>query len=145
MDMTHQDRSSYFKGLLLLIRKDKVVTTEEKELMLRIGKVLGFDREFCENAIDDVLDNPHLGESCPMFSSQEVARTFLLDGIAISFVDHDVIHPSEKDWLFKAAIQNGVDADWFAEEVYRPRVQTPLDRMLEVERIAKRGLLSRPT
>lgn len=34
MKMTLADRSNYFKGLLLLTRKDNIVTNEEKTMLL---------------------------------------------------------------------------------------------------------------
>ncbi len=51
------DRSLYYKGLMLLIRKDREMHDEEKGMMMHIRGMLGFESKFCENAIEEVLDN----------------------------------------------------------------------------------------
>ena len=68
-----RDGSEYFRGLLLLLRMDRTVAPAEVELARRIGSKLGFEREFCETAIRDILDNdyvaqsaPHVPEDCPI-------------------------------------------------------------------------------
>jgi hypothetical protein len=50
MTITVKDGSEYFRGLLLLIAKDHRITEEETTLMKRIGKTLGFENDFCDNA-----------------------------------------------------------------------------------------------
>jgi hypothetical protein len=57
MKIARVDASNYFKGLLLLIRKDGKVTTAEKEPTKCIGKSLGFEKQFCDNAINEILEN----------------------------------------------------------------------------------------
>jgi hypothetical protein len=43
------DRRLYYKGPMLLIRKDRAVRDEEKGVMMSIGRFLGLDPIFCEN------------------------------------------------------------------------------------------------
>ena len=57
MKITVLDGSNYFKGLLLLIRKDRKITQAEIELMKRVGNTLGFEKTFCDNAISEILGN----------------------------------------------------------------------------------------
>jgi hypothetical protein len=38
------DRSYYFKGVLLLVRKDEKISVEEKELLMKIGIILRFNQ-----------------------------------------------------------------------------------------------------
>ncbi len=106
------DGSNYFKGLLLLIRKDRQVTESEMALMRRIGKSLGFEREFCDQAIRDILDNEYIEDTPPRFSSKELAQKFVKDGLAIACSDQ-VCHPSEETWLRTVCILNGLDEQWF--------------------------------
>jgi hypothetical protein len=54
------DAGSYFRGLLVLARKDRKVTDAEIGLIKRIGRSLGLATEFCENAIRDLLENEHI-------------------------------------------------------------------------------------
>lgn len=110
------DASNYFKGLLLLIRKDKEVTAQETALMKRIGKVLGFEKEFCDNAIREILDNKYISDEHPTFSSKEVAFKFIKDGISLALSDNE-LHPFEEQWLKNTAEKNGINFNLFAQEI----------------------------
>ncbi len=116
MNISIVDGSNYFKGLLLLIRKDRTVSDIEKEMMLRIGKTLGFEKEFCDNAIRDILENDYIEDSPPVFTSKELAQKFIKDGLAIAFSDHATCHPAEEAWLWSVVAVNGVDEFWFQNE-----------------------------
>ena len=70
MNISVVDASNYFKGLLLLIRKDRKVTESEVEFMRHIGKALGFERQFCENAIQGILENEHIRDQPPRFATK---------------------------------------------------------------------------
>ncbi len=113
MNMTLQDRSLYFKGLLLLTRKDNIIANEEKALLLRLGELLQFNREFCENTIRDILKNPYMDEEPPLFSNREFAEMFLLDGIKMAFADNN-LHKKEYGWMQEIAEKNNVSADWLS-------------------------------
>jgi hypothetical protein len=108
LKITLLDRSLYFKGLLLLIRKDAKVTGPEVQLMRRIGAILGFEAGFCDNAIGEILGNRHIVDQPPVFSTPEIARHFLMDGITVGWCDHD-IPPSETAWLQAVEAANGLD------------------------------------
>lgn len=116
MLMTLADRSNYFKGLLLLTRKDDLITPEEEAMILRLGEVLQFNREFCETTIHDLLDNPHIDDNPPQFSNHECAEIFLLDGIKVAFADHN-LHVKEYTWMQEIAIQNNISKDWLADRL----------------------------
>lgn len=111
MNITLMDRSNYYRGLLLLARKDRKITETEVALMLHIGTTLGFDREFCENAIHEILENEHVDTSPPVFSSSEVARKFIKDGWTLAAAEGDV-HAAEVAWLEATAEVNGLDVQW---------------------------------
>lgn len=117
MPMTLADRSNYYRGLLILIRKDNIITEEEKATLLRLGEILQFNRSFCEDTIRDLLNNPHFDESPPKFSSQAVAEMFLQDGIRVAFADHN-LHKAEFKWMQEIADLNGVNAHWFSDQLY---------------------------
>lgn len=102
------DASNYLKGLMLLIRKDHRVTESERSLIMRIGKSLGFDREFCELTINEILDNKHIEDLPPKFSEKKLAEKFIKDGLAVIFSDN-IIHPAEEEWLIAAAERNDMD------------------------------------
>jgi hypothetical protein len=112
MNVSIVDGSNYFKGLLLLIRKDRKISDSEIILMQYIGKMLGFEKEFCDNAIRDILENEYIEDTPPRFTTKELAEKFVKDGLAVAFSDREC-HPSEEAWLKNAAIHNGLDEAWF--------------------------------
>lgn len=124
------DGSNYFKALLLLIRKDHQVSDPEVKLIKHIGKSFGFDQEFCDGAIRDILKNECINETPPVFSSKEIAAKFIKDGLSIAYSDHDQIDKFEEDWLRLIASKNSLDPKWFVQEqqdaIKRNR---PLDKM----------------
>ncbi len=115
MKISVLDASSYLKGLLLLIRKDRKISEEEHELMTRIGKHFGFEKKFIENAIYDILDNKYISVAPPEFSTRELAEKFLKDGLTIAFSDRE-IHPNEEKWLFTVANHNNIEESWLSME-----------------------------
>ena len=126
------DGSNYFRGLLLLIRKDKKVTQPEIDMMRRIGKTLGFEKEFCDNAIADILENRFIEDTPPVFSTKELAIKFVKDGIAVSFSDADP-HPSEEEWLKSTAAKNGLEEKWIAQEMENAQSKGSHTSQLEVD------------
>jgi hypothetical protein len=111
------DASNYFKGLLLLIRKDREITQPEIDQMKSIGKSLGFEERFCDNAIGDILDNTYIEDVPPVFSTKELAIKFIKDGLSLAFVDHAEIHPDEKQWLESITEKNGLGFEFFSQEL----------------------------
>jgi len=82
--------------------------------MQYIGKMLGFEKEFCDTAIHDILENEFIEDTLPVFTSKVLAEKFVKDGLAIAFSDME-FHPSEEEWLRNAALKNGLDEAWFRE------------------------------
>ena len=115
MKISVVDGSNYFRGLLLLIRKYRKIAEPEVQLMQRIGKALGFGKEFCDNAIREVLENEYIEDSPPKFSSSELAVRFIKDGLSLAFSDND-FDRSEEEWLRMTAEKNGLDMEWFSQE-----------------------------
>jgi len=110
------DRSNYFKGLLLLIRKDRVITNEEREMVKKLGTILSFDKKFVKNAINDILNNEFIIDEPPKFSSKDLTKVFIKDGIKLALTDND-IHYDELEWLKSVAAVNGLDTNWLDEEI----------------------------
>jgi len=132
MKITVLDASNYFKGLLLLIRKDRQISQPEIDLMKSIGEWLGFEKEFCANAINEILDNTYIEDVPPGFSTKELAIKFIKDGLYIAFVDHEDIHPDEERWLISTIQKNGLDLDFFLIEMESARKKRGQPSRLEV-------------
>jgi len=133
MNISTQEGSEYFRGLLVLISKDRVITESEVTLMLRVGKALGFEPDFTREAIDSILDNSYIKSDPPVFADQGLAKRFLRDGLAIARSDNG-IHRAEAEWLRSVAAQNGIPTDWFeTERTAVVRSQKNLGAPLEVD------------
>jgi hypothetical protein len=127
------DGSEYFRGLLLLIRKDRRITEAETILMKRIGKALGLASDFCDDAIRELLDNEFIVRDPPRFSRRELALKFIRDGLTLASAD-DEMHSAEETWLLGIAGQCGIDAETFAREKESAlRRRKDLDLRLEVD------------
>ena len=116
MKISWVDRSLYFKGLLLLIRKDGKIHNEERTMIVHLGKLLGFEKKFCENALKDILDNKHIIDSPPHFSEPQIARCFIRDGLRLSLADNQM-HENEILWLKPVAENHGLGDTWYKDAV----------------------------
>ncbi len=116
MKISMIDAGKYFKGLLLLIRKDHKVTETEIALIARVGKQLGFEKEFCDTAVQEILKNRYIEDSPPEFSSKELAMMFIRDGLVVALSDKHFDHKEEK-WLKSVADKNGIDTSWLRKEI----------------------------
>lgn len=114
MRLSLLDRSLYYKGLMILIRKDHQIHDEEKKIMLNIGKMLGFDPKFCTKTMEELLDNNHIIDAPPLFSETDIALCFIRDGLRLSASDGQV-HEAEIKWLESVAENNGISNLWIAE------------------------------
>lgn len=110
------DRSNYLKGLLVLISKDKKISGDESDFIMKIGKTLGFDREFCEEAIETLLENEYISQEPPEFSNVEFARSFIEDGISVAITNNE-LSKLEISYLKSIAEKNHVDNDWFVRQL----------------------------
>lgn len=134
MEITIQDGSNYFKGLLILIRKDKKVSKEEHAMMLRVGTRLGFDKEFIEESTREILYNIHIIVKPPVFSTRDIAEKFIRDGLIIAASDGE-IHTDEEKWLLKTAKQNKIEKEWFYIEKRLVLNTKPANAELEVDKL----------
>jgi hypothetical protein len=132
-----RDGSEYFRGLLLLLRVDRVLSESEIMLMKRIGSSLGFEPGFCDGAIRDVLENRYLPDAVPQFAAPELAAMFLRDGLAIALADGNV-HPSEEAWLSAVADRNGLAPGWLDDERRKIAARTGPPEPLEADRLSVR-------
>ncbi len=109
MTMELIDRSNYLKGLLILIRRDKILTKTEKSLVIEAGVNLGFERRFCEVAVEELLENEYLSDSPPVFSNSELAEYFLHDAVKVALADK-MMHIYELQWLIEFCEHNTLPA-----------------------------------
>ncbi|MCF8305637.1 MAG: hypothetical protein K9I71_04505 [Ignavibacteriales bacterium] len=111
MTISVQDKTNYFKGLVVLIGKDKIIRDEEKQFFRTIGAILGFDTAFCDYAVTNLAENKFLSENPPKFTNQDIAKAFVRDGLLMGFADKN-LHLFELDWLEIVAKKNEIDENW---------------------------------
>jgi hypothetical protein len=116
MKISLLDRSLYLKGLMLLIRKDRKIDATERTMAIRVGKILGFEKNFCENVIEELMDNKYIVDVPPHFSTPDIAGCFIRDGLKLSFIDGH-IHKEELVWLKAVAQTNGLEDAWYDDAV----------------------------
>jgi hypothetical protein len=127
------ERSNYYRGLLVLSGKDKIIDPRERELMLKIGKMLDFEKRFCEAAIDDLLVNTHIMKEPVLFSNPSIAECFFRDAVRLALIDGD-LNPQELRWLRKVAQANGRTDQWLDTIIrdYQAKKE-PLDQPVALE------------
>jgi hypothetical protein len=114
MQLTILDKSNYLKGLLILIGKDKKITEDERAVLLKLSDVLGFNRQFCDDAMNELFENEYIIEEPPLFSHLEIAKAFYKDCMRMASVDKE-IHLHEMNWIKATAERNNIPPEWRAE------------------------------
>jgi hypothetical protein len=115
MKVTVKDAGNYFRGLLVLVARDRRISNEEVDLMHHVGKSLGFEKRFYESAVNEILENTFIVTSPPIFCSSKLAQSFILDGLKVAASDGD-LHSFEDEFLRSCAELNGLALEWFARE-----------------------------
>jgi len=107
MTVNLMDRSNYFKGLLILSKVDDDIAFQEKEILKIVGEKLGFNKEFCDTTINDIIENEHIQNEPLKFSNQQIANMFLRDGIKLAFSDSN-LDEKEYEWILECAKANNI-------------------------------------
>lgn len=116
LKLSYIDTSSYLRGLLILIRKDKIVHKNEKQLMLEIGEKLGFKSEIYEKTVNEFLSKKKIDETPPKFSSMKVSLRFIEEAISMAFIDN-YFHLQEFSWLNEVAKVNKIPKEKVKEKI----------------------------
>ena len=96
--------------------KDRKIEAVERDILVKVGNLLGFERKFCENAINDSLENEFLLDDIPSFSNVELAKSFIEDGLKLAFSDKE-LNPDELQYLRLTIGVNNIEEDWFIQHV----------------------------
>ncbi|MCL4549993.1 MAG: hypothetical protein M1495_15655 [Bacteroidetes bacterium] len=115
MEIKIQDKSNYLRSILILIGKDGKIGKAERQMVLKLSHILGFSKSFCEEAVNDLLENEYIIDDPPLFSDKEIAEAFLKDGIRIAFADKG-IHLYEMNWLKAVGDKNNISPEWQLSE-----------------------------
>jgi hypothetical protein len=116
MELTQLDKSSYLKGLLIVAKKDELLTDFEKRFLKNIASKLGFASDFYESTIRSLLSNRYIPDNPIKFSKKKIAESFITDGIQLALKDNK-LSDKEIEWLKLTASENELDDDWFTNNV----------------------------
>lgn len=106
-----QDNSNLLRALLLLISKDKNIWDHEVRIFIHEGMALGYEKDFCENALKHILRNSFIDQTPPVFFNKENASNILHVGIRIIKEDLNP-HPMKIEFLEKIALANNLSSYW---------------------------------
>jgi hypothetical protein len=110
LEIPQIDRSNYLKGMLITARKDNQLNETEISIIKKFAKRLGFSSDFYEETISHLLENKYITEEPIKFSSQDIAKSFIEDGLKLALSD-DKIGNAEINWLKVTANANGVEEE----------------------------------
>ena len=110
------DKSNYFKALLVLGGKDRKISQNERDIMLKIGTMLGFEKEFCNNAINEILVNKYIIPDPPKFSDAKIAESLIIDGLKLALSDRE-LNKEEFEYLSSIAEKNGISKNWLKNQI----------------------------
>lgn len=116
MSIPVQDKSNYLKGLLIIAKRDNILSNSEEEILKNLAKKLGFSTDFYEYTIQNLLTNEYLSEEPVQFSEKTIARSFVQDGLRLANSD-DHLHEEEVEWLRLTALNNSLEPEWFNEKL----------------------------
>lgn len=125
MKIPLQDRSNYLKGLLILAKRDNVLTESEGKIIRNIADKLGFSSDFYEETLKNLLANEYLTEEPVKFSDKEISHSFIIDGLRLAHSDNK-LDEEELHWLRLTAKENNIDMKWFDKKVVESE-NKPLD------------------
>jgi hypothetical protein len=116
MQIPQLDRSNYLKGLLITARKDEQLTDSEKNMIRKLSERLGFSLDFFEETINNLLENKYIKDDPIVFSEQNIAKSFIEDGLRLSLID-EIVSTDELNWLKQTANANNIEEKWVDERL----------------------------
>lgn len=120
-EITYKDRSEFLRGFATIIRKNNYGNADlpttpdggqagqagEKTMFLTIGNYFGFEKEFCEEALERLFVNKYISEHPAVFSNKPIAEFFISD-VAKIMLHTNSMTDASKEWLLKTAEANNV-------------------------------------
>jgi hypothetical protein len=76
----------------------------------------------------------HISKAPPVFSTQELVKKFLIDGLMRAISDRE-IYPNEERWLRSVARDNNIKESWLVELITNIMQLKEHTRHLEVEKL----------
>lgn len=119
-NLTPQERSSYFRGLLLIMAADGRLDKNEISVIKEIGAQMDFETSFVDESIQNVLQNEFVSKRPPVFQDVGNAQHFLQSAIKIALAD-GTLDAVELKWLEEATYANRLSSKWLRDEIEKER------------------------
>ncbi len=123
MEIPAKDKSSYLKGLLILAKRDNVLTESEENIIKDIAQRLGFSTDFYEYTLQNLLQNEYLTEEPVKFSEMKLSYSFIIDGLKLAHSDNK-LDDSEINWLRQTARVNNISMQWFDNKLAEIKIKS---------------------
>lgn len=123
MEIPAKDKSSYLKGLLILAKRDNVLTESEEIIIKDIAQRLGFSTDFYEYTLQNLLQNEYLTEEPVKFSEMKLSYSFIIDGLKLAHSDNK-LDDSEINWLRQTASVNNISMQWFDNKLAEIKIKS---------------------
>ncbi len=123
MEIPAKDKSSYLKGLLILAKRDNVLTESEENIIKDIAQRLGFSTDFYEYTLQNLLQNEYLTEEPVKFSEMKLSYSFIIDGLKLAHSDNK-LDDSEINWLRQTASVNNISMQWFDNKLAEIKIKS---------------------
>ena len=115
------DRSNYLRALIILIKQDKNVWDHEMKLFFKEGSSLGFEKNFCEHSLNNLLLNINIDPEPQKFFDKNNAKKLLIKGIQV--INYDIkIHPEKLAFLEAVAKNNGLLQEWQTDLIKKIKI-----------------------
>ena len=99
-----------------ILRKNNKVNIDEVNMIMRIGKRLGFAYDFCKGALKDILDNKYIVDVPPKFSNKGIAHGFIEESIELEVIDNE-IEANELEWIGSVIKENEMEEEWNINQI----------------------------
>ena len=131
MQMPVEDRGKYLRGLLIMVKMDKVISEMDRTFIIGTAKRLGYAPDFYECILNTLMRNEYIGCDPIMFDSTNLAKHFLIDAINLAGANKNL--SNEKiNWLKSTASMNLVDRNWFEERLRECSWNIPINNITQL-------------
>jgi hypothetical protein len=122
------DKSNYLRGQIILIRLDREISEYEKIAIVRMAKILDLSSEFCSDVIEELIYNPYLSYSHPIFSSKEIGQAFLYDALKLAYSDGN-FNLNEINWVKNTAKINGIEKSYWLQIMMKYKKMKKIEQL----------------
>ena len=131
MQIPVEDRGKYLRGLLIMVKMDKVISEMDRKIIIGTAKHLGYAPDFYKSILSTLMINEYIGSEPIMFDSINLAKHFLIDAINLAGTNKNLSN-EKLNWLKNTASMNLVDRNWFEERLRECCWSIPINNITQL-------------